>query len=318
MESPSTAAHIPANMLDWQPDILEGYEQARLDPAVMVRRSARPPTPRAVVLMVHGYNDYFFQTHTATEFADAGYVVYGVDLRRAGRALRAGDRAHDMADIAEPGDDIAAAADAVVKENPDLPLVVYAHSTGGLTASIWAADRPHPALAALVLNGPLFGLRYRRSQQLGLQFLPLLMRVRPHAIVSQAPSLYSQRLLVGHGGRWEFDTTWKTPRGVPTTASWINAVRRAQRRIRRGLGIQVPVLVARAASTGPEREDNPLFDAQDVVTDVEACARLAPLLGTHVDALAVEGAIHDLALSADGPRTEFFTHMFAWLHKELP
>lgn len=318
MESPRPAAHVPATTLDWHQDILEGYEQASIDPAVLIRRVARPDAPRAVVLMVHGYNDYFFQSHTASEFAAAGYVVYGVDLRRAGRALRPGDRPHDMSDVAEPGDDIAAAAAAVVGENPDLPLVVYAHSTGGLTATIWAADRPHPALAALVLNGPLFGLRFRRSQQLGLRFLPILARLRPHAIVSKAPSLYSRQLLVANGGRWEFDTEWKTPAGVPTTASWINAVRSAQGRIRKGLGIAVPVLVARAATTGPEREDNPLLDAQDVVTDVDACAKAAPLLGKDVDSLIVEGAIHDLALSAQAPRTEFFTRMFAWLDKELP
>jgi len=318
MKSPDAVTNESTTDLTWGPDIVDGYEQAALDPAVLVRRTARPEHPRASVLMVHGYNDYFFQTHTAEEFAAAGYVVYGVDLRRAGRALRDGDRPHDMSDVSEPGDDIAAAARVVVAENPDLPLVVYAHSTGGLTASIWAADRPHPALAALVLNGPLFGLRFRRSQQMALRLLPVLARVKPHAIVSSAPSVYSHHLLSANGGRWDFNTDWKKPRGVPATASWINAVRRAQGRIRRGLGIGVPVLVARSATTGPERADNPLLDAQDVVTDVDACAVLAPKLGSDVESLIVEGAVHDLALSAEEPRAVFFEAMFAWLEKELP
>jgi alpha-beta hydrolase superfamily lysophospholipase len=61
-----------------------------------------------------------------------------------------------------------------------------------------------------------------------------------------------------------------------------------------------------------------LLDAQDVVTDVDACAVLAPKLGSDVESLIVEGAVHDLALSAEEPRAVFFEAMFAWLEKELP
>ena len=76
-----------------------------------------------------------------------GLAFYAVDMRGAGRSLEPGEHPHDMADIAEPGDDIAAACDAIAALHPGLPIVVHGHSTGGLSAAIWAADRPHPQLA---------------------------------------------------------------------------------------------------------------------------------------------------------------------------
>jgi alpha-beta hydrolase superfamily lysophospholipase len=61
--------------------------------ATLVRRLARPnqeraerPTRRAV-LYVHGFNDYFFQTHLADFFAERGWDFYALDLRKYGRSL---------------------------------------------------------------------------------------------------------------------------------------------------------------------------------------------------------------------------------------
>jgi alpha-beta hydrolase superfamily lysophospholipase len=301
----------------WTPDVLPGFSHTPIDPATLVRLDDAPAAPRAVVLHVHGYNDYFFQVDLARFFADEGCAFYAVDLRRAGRSLRPGDHPHDMADVAEPGEDISAAADAVCAAHPGLPLIVHAHSTGALTASIWAADRAHTALAGLILNSPLFGRILTRGQRIRMRALPLIARTAPQTIVSSAPSVYARHLHVDGGGRWDFDTSWKRPSGVPVTARWLAAVVRAQGRIARGLGLTIPVLVARSAQTGPERDDNPRLNEQDIVVDVDAVARLAPKLGDRVEEIVVPGAIHDVSLSADGPRGVYLDGVRAWLSKVL-
>ena len=40
------------------------------------------------MLYLHGWNDYFFQTHVADYLTDLGYDFYAVELRRYGRSLR--------------------------------------------------------------------------------------------------------------------------------------------------------------------------------------------------------------------------------------
>ena len=52
----------------------------------LVRLRAAGPTKRAV-LYVHGFVDYFFQTHLAEFFTARGYDFYALDLRKYGRSL---------------------------------------------------------------------------------------------------------------------------------------------------------------------------------------------------------------------------------------
>lgn len=305
--------------LSWRADILPDFEQVDLGAPeqrgpVLVRPVHQASAPRAVVLHVHGYNDYFFQEHLAYAFMDAGCAFYALDLRRAGRSLAPDDIPHLMHDVAEPGDDIARAAEAIAALHPGVRLVVHAHSTGGLTAAIWAADRPSANLGALVLDSPLFGRREQGWREWAKAALPVLGTLWPLAEVSHRPSVYARHLHVEGGGRWEFDPELKRFEGVPARACWALAVRRAQQRIARGgVDIAVPVLVARSALTGPESSDNPRLDEQDIVVDVEAISRLAPRLGRRVTELVVPGGIHELSLSRREPREHYLSEVLAWI-----
>ena len=307
--------------LDWQQDVLEGYEQAPLAPATLIRRIGRPERPRAVVLHVHGYNDYFFSTHLADALTDMGLAFYAVDMRRAGRSLQPGDKPHHITDIAELGADISAAAAAAGADarartgDESLPLVVHAHSTGGLAAAVWAADTPDPDLAGLVLNSPFFGLVLRPWERYAMSATPAISRVRPGQVIARVPSPYTVAL-VEHGG-WEFEHAWKKPGGEPATAGWLAATRAAQRRVAAGLDIRVPVLVGRSDSSGPDRAANPRHQSQDVVIDVELIAAWAPGLGTNVREAVIADAIHDLSLSAPGPRQAFLDAVEAFVDTVL-
>ena len=302
----------------WEPDVLSGYESAPCDTVTLVRPMASTPTPRFIVLHVHGYNDYFFQDHLARAFIEAGNGFYAVDLARAGRSLRPGDVPHYMDDIADQGHEIELAVNAIALMHPGVQVIVHGHSTGALSAALWAGARPHPSVAGLVLNSPLLGAVLTRRQRLLSHALPLAAALRPMAIVAESRSVYAQHQHVGGGGRWLFDLAWKRPAGVPIRAGWADATRHAQSRVRHHLGIQVPVLVARSDSSGPDRADNPMLDRQDTVVDVASIAHLAPLLGEHVEHVVIAGGVHDLSLSQDEPRARYFESVMAWIDSVGP
>ena len=95
-------------MTTWSPDFLDGYEITELalpgvEPApgepedvemvaTLIRKTADRVARRAV-LYLHGWNDYFFQTHLADHLGDLGFDFYALDLRRYGRSLRRGQSA---------------------------------------------------------------------------------------------------------------------------------------------------------------------------------------------------------------------------------
>ncbi|MDN4474315.1 alpha/beta hydrolase [Demequina sp. SYSU T00192] len=306
------------DLATWGDDVLAGFEARPLGTATLVRAAPPQDAPRGAVLHVHGYNDYFFQTHLADFFGGLGLAFHAVDARRAGRSLRPGDVPHLIRDIAELGDDIGAAAEAIAADLPSVPLVLHAHSTGGLAAAIWASDRPSATLAGVILDSPFFARPDNRRERAMARAIAPIARVRPDAVLAHHPSRYAAHLLSEQGGAWGFDPDWKTPLGVPARAAWLAAVRRAQRRVARGLDIRVPVLVARAGSSGPDSPDNPLLGVQDTAVDVGAIARLAPRLGPDVTETVVTGGVHELSLSSPVPRAAYLASIRSWLPKAIP
>ena len=87
---------LAGNLAAWRCDVLgPPYERHTIDlgtddegpvVATLVRRRADKPSRRAV-LYVHGFVDYFFQTHLADFFVEHGWDFYALDLRKYGRSL---------------------------------------------------------------------------------------------------------------------------------------------------------------------------------------------------------------------------------------
>ena len=311
--------------LDWRPDPLgPGWEQAELavsvaDPdlvATLVRHGEQPTGP--AMLHLHGFNDYFFQTHLAAAAREAGLAFYALDLRRCGRSWRPGQLPHVVADLAEYRVDLALAARWLRSLGHD-QLVLHGHSTGGLTAALWSASPAgREAVDALVLNSPWFDLNARWFQRVvSTWVLDTLGPLDPDRVIADGPSAYSYHLHRDHGGRWDYDLALKPPDGFPVRAGWLRAVRRGQARLARGLDLDAPVLVATAAESGPNHLDNPLLDAQDTVLDVRQIWARTDRLGDDVTELRIPGGIHDLTLSADRPRELYLSRMFAWVGQRL-
>ncbi|SDS49764.1 Lysophospholipase, alpha-beta hydrolase superfamily [Paraoerskovia marina] len=305
-----------AAALPWAPDAPLGgtFESAPIASATLVRPRRTPSDPRGVVVHLHGYNDYFFQAHLAEAFTRAGFVFYAVDARRAGRSLRPGEVPHYQSDLHEQATDLSTAVALARAAHPGLPLIVHAHSTGGLVAALWAhSHRERRTVDALVLNSPFLDVGASSwLSPVAFAMLDVAAPLSPMVQVTSAPSWYATYQHVEHGGRWDFDTALKRPQGLPARAGWLRAVVRGQVRLAAGLEVGCPVLVAHSASSGIDSPDNPLLDAQDTVLDVAHIERLAPRLGDDVRTVAVEGGVHDLSLSAPEPRALYLDEVLSF------
>lgn len=280
--------------------------------------AATGPDGRPAVLHVHGYNDYVFQAHVAAALADRGYAFYGLDLRRCGRSHLPGQVPHFTTDVAEYRTDLDAAL-AVVRAAGHPRVAVAGHSTGALSVVLWAAAHPRTGPDAVVLNSPwlsLNGPRWRRTAQ-ALTATAVAQVAPPRVVERGRGSAYQRHLHVANGGRWEYDLALKPPGGFPVRAGWLRAVVRGQRAVARGLGLRVPVLVCTAATSGPNRDDNPDLGRQETVLDLAHMWRLAPRLGSDVTLVSIAGGVHDLSLSADRPREQYLGTVLDWLDARM-
>ncbi|HSC89250.1 MAG TPA: hypothetical protein VLC09_18335, partial [Polyangiaceae bacterium] len=97
---------------------------------------------------------------------------------------------------------------------------------------------------------------------------------------------------------------------------WLDAVARAQARLRRGLNIACPVLVqhsARSHRAGREMSERDHY--ADLVLDVAHMKEFAPCLGDRVELQEIEGGRHDLALSREPARSLAIAGQVAFLER---
>ncbi|MEV8377941.1 alpha/beta hydrolase [Kribbella sp. NPDC056861] len=313
----------------WKPDLLgDDYQQHTIalgiDPdgqgeveATLVRRTA-PSEPRRVVLYVHGFADYFFQTELADFFTDRGSAFYAVDLRKCGRARRPGQTAHYVSDLAFYDNELDRSLDLVAAEHPGLPITVVAHSTGGLIVPLWLDRRRRngqtSAIDALVLNSPWLDQQGSAMLRGPITWaLVPLSRVIPQRVLPAPPGAYGSSIHVTGTGEWDFDTTLKPIKGFPVTVGWLNAVRRAHRKVHQGIEVGVPTLVLHSERTHFSRTYIDAIDRADTVLDVQQIARWAPRLGAHTTVVVIPDARHDVFLSQAGPKATAYRAVTSWL-----
>jgi len=130
--------------------------------------------------------------------------------------------------------------------------------------------------------------------------------------------LYGESLHTDHRGEWTYDLAWKPIAGFPVTAGWLNAIRRGQRRLRAGLSIDAPVMVACSTRTFRGRAWSEDVRITDVVLDVDHIVRWAPRLGPRVTIARFDGGIHDLTLSGKEVRAVVFRELARWVDAFLP
>jgi len=282
------------------------------------RRDAGADRARPAVLYVHGFVDYFFQTHVADALAARGYDLYAVDLRDYGRSIRPGREPNDTRSLATYAEELDAAVGLVRAEHDQ--VVLLGHSTGGLIAALWAHHRRGRGLVdAVVLNSPWLDLRGSVLERTALTWLlvHVVGVVAPRLVVSHLGPHYGQALHAGSGGEWTYDLAWKPHGGFPVRAGFVRAVRRGHAEVARGLSIDVPVLVLASDASGPDDRWHDGLLTTDSVLDPADMRRLAPRLGPDVTSVEVAGGAHDLALSPLPARTRYLDEVTGWLDTTL-
>jgi alpha-beta hydrolase superfamily lysophospholipase len=311
-------------------DILgEPYEAAELTlrpdaegpvGATLVRRLAArpadPAAPRRAVLYVHGYNDYFFQTHLADHFIELGYSFYALDLRKYGRSLRAHQSPNFVRDLTEYDEELDEAVRIIREQDGHTELLLNGHSTGGLITALWASRRAGRGLVdGLFLNSPFFVLPASPAvRTLGAPAVDALGRL---AATRKLPSTlnphYVHSLHRDHRGEWDFDLSLKSAEGFPLFAGWLAAIQRGHREVRRGLHIDVPVLLMAATESIATTTWDPALHHRDAVLRADDIAALGPRLGDRVTVIRIADGMHDLVLSGPTARAQVFAELDRWL-----
>jgi alpha-beta hydrolase superfamily lysophospholipase len=331
---------------DWKPDDLgPSFEQLTLDlgtdsegpvVATLVRycpqparrspfaRFTRAPQPRAEttdVLYVHGWSDYFFQTHLAEYWRQQGARFYALDLRKYGRSMRPGQSPGYIEDLETYDIDIDAALNAIGhgrRSSGGRKLVLMGHSTGGLILSLWLARNPDRA-NALILNSPW--LEYQLTSTLRHVVEPVMgvqAKVAPRSRQVNPDLGFNNRTTSDkHGGEWTFNEIWRPEKAFPVRSAWLKAVLAGHSKVASGLGIKEPILTLlsdRSMLTG--RWSERMREA-DIVIDVETTAVRAPKLGRRVTVVRVPHALHDVVLSNKRARSTAFLEITRWIGSYL-
>ncbi len=281
--------------------------------ATLVRRLAGEQPGSRAVLHVHGFADYFFQTEYAEWWLARGYDFYALDLRKCGRSLLPHQSPHFAHDLTDYFPDLDSAWHRVTARDGHDHVVLSAHSTGGLTTSLWA-DARQPAVAAMVLNSPWLDMQGSTLvRTVGTVLVNRLGRRAPYRTVPRrVDGHYARSLHRDHHGEWDFDTELKPLLSFPVFVGWLRAVRQGHARLQAGLDVGCPVLVLSSASSAWPREMGEEVHANDVVLDVEQIRRWSSSLGRHVTYVAVPGARHDVTLSRAEPRTRVYDELDRW------
>ena len=269
---------------------------------------------------MHGFVDYFFHTQFADALAAHGYDVYALDLRDYGRSIRDGRPPNHVTDLGTYAEEIDAAIRLLRADHDE--VVLLGHSMGGLVTSLWAdARRGEGLIDALVLNSPwldLRGLWFERTVLTGV--LGRRRQGRPEPRRRQDRSVLRARPARGHRRRVGVRPGVEAARRLPGTRR-VRPRRppRATRASRRGLAVDVPVLLLASDASGPDdalarRPADHRLGARR--RGHEAAAR--PNLGPDVTFVEIPGGAHDLALSPAPARDTYVAEVLAFLDARLP
>ena len=116
-----------------------------------LRRWLPMAKPRAIVLALHGFNDYSNAfTETASYLMQDAIAIYAVDQRGFGRAANTGIWAGER----RMQDDLLEAASLLCHHYPHIPLYLLGESMGGAVILGAATELQHTCTAGIILAAP--------------------------------------------------------------------------------------------------------------------------------------------------------------------
>ncbi len=283
----------------------------------LFRRNANADKKKAV-LYIHGFNDYFFQTHLADKVNASGYNFYALELRKYGRSILPHQRPNDFRNYKEYFDDIYKSLDIIRHNYGNTKVVLMGHSTGGLLVSLFAHHYKNENIVdALILNSPFF--EFNVSPLLLHTFIPLMTCLGKKFPGIPSPvgldKGYGYSMHKSHYGEWDYELSLKPDAGFKIHASWIRGIHLAQKELQRGLNISIPVLVMYSGSSVKPGNYKPEMQHADSVLNVKDIEKYANIIGTNVEHAVFEGGVHDLVLSDKPVREKVLDKIAIFLNK---
>ena len=294
--------------------------------ATLLKRNAKENKSR-VILYIHGFVDYFFQTGLADWANELGFNFYALELRKYGRSILDHQRPNMFRFYTEYFEEINEAVKIIKGRDKNQKLILMGHSTGGLLSALYAHHRREKKeIDALILNSPFFDFNMPLLlKKTMMPLMALLGRIKP-AITSPEglATGYPESIHKDYYGEWDFDQRYKPVEGFPINLGWINGIYQAQKVLQKGLDIPCPVLVMfsdKSVKPGKYREEMKNADAVLNVKDIE---RYAGVLGKNVKKVVIKDGVHDLVLSRKDVREKVYREMenflreneLAWKSKE--
>ena len=195
-------------------------------------------------------------------------------------------------------------------------VLLCGHSTGGLTATLYAAHHPeHPLIKALWLNSPFYDFNmHPLKRAFALPNLSRLGKVFPNLqLPSELNKWYSASLHKALKGEWQFNLDWKKEAYPKVRLSFISAVFEAQKEIHRGVKIDVPALVMHSHQTKNPRKWGKAAQSSDVILSVKHIRKYAKKIRGDVTIAEIKNGLHDLVLSEKAARSSVYRQLFSWL-----
>ena len=273
--------------------------------------AARPP-----ILLMHGWSDYVLDRGLMEHLGRRGHDVWGLDLRKHGRSLLPGQTATEIDHLSRYDAELDASLRVIGRERPP---VLLAHSTGGLTAALWAQRNPG-TVQGLALNSPWLEMHLgpvaRALAQVPVRMLAGRLGQRP--ILPVGNDHVARASHRDFGGAYDYDLALKPPGGHPFPAVTLNAIIDGQRRLAAAGPLAIPVLVLHSERSRIGARFSEQMRRSDSVLDVRALAAAAAALSPQVRIEAVPGARHDVFLSDADARSRAIGILDDWLETSFP
>lgn len=307
----------------WKADVLgDGFEYSIINmpddyegrvSCALTRLLPEKNTDKAV-LYIHGFNDYFFQKEQAQKYNEQGYAFYAVDLRKYGRAYMEHQKRGNVRNLKEYYEDIDTCINIIKQDYNE--LILAAHSTGGLIASVYAHDkRENLPFDAIVMNSPFLDMNFpRMKENVGVPIVSFFGGIFPNIKISSGnDDFYAQSIHQNYSGEWDYDLGWKPAVSIPVSFGWTRAIHKGHKKVQKGLDIPCPILVMHSDKSVYGEEFSDEFMKGDAVLDVEDIHKYAGYLGKDVKIVEIENGVHDLVLSQPEVRMLVYDVIFSWL-----
>jgi alpha-beta hydrolase superfamily lysophospholipase len=250
--------------------------------------------PRAVMLLIHGFNSHSgYFAWAAERFAADGLAVYALDHR--GRGKSEGERFY-VDKFSDWLVDVDTLADTARSETPGVPVYILGHSVGGVIASSYAFEH-QDEIAGLISESFAFDVGFPELLQLALEGASYLIPHLPvfslkNEIFSRDPKVIEQI---------NSDPLIKNEKQPAETAA---EVLKAAARLKENMPkITVPVLI--------------IHGTDDKATRYQGSQYFYEHIGSKDKTLKLyEGGYHDLLNDID--KETVMADILAWVDERVP